>query len=53
MTLEIRLAPTGASTFKMQVESSGVNLTTLTNPASVTLTAGNDTGTTQVAAQFD
>jgi hypothetical protein len=52
MTLEIRIAPTGASACKMQVEPFGVNLTKLTNPAAITLTIGNDSGTTQVAADF-
>jgi len=44
--LELRLAPTGTNAYTIQAEASGVDLTTLTNPMAVTLTIGNNSGTT-------
>ena len=48
--LEIRIAPTGAEAYRIHVMASGVNLTALTNPVPVTLTIGNNAGTTAVTA---
>ena len=50
--LEIRIAPTGADAYEIEVKASGVKLSALTNPVPVTLTIGNNTGTAEVAAEF-
>jgi len=48
----MRIAPLGGSSYQIQVDASGVDLTGLTNPVSVTLTIGSNTGTTSVTAHF-
>jgi hypothetical protein len=49
---QIRISPAGAGAYQIQVEASGVNLSGLTNPVTVSLTIGNNTGKTSVNAQF-
>jgi len=51
VALQIRLAPVGAGTYSIQLDASGVNLTGLTNPVAVTLSIGNNTGTTSMTVQ--
>lgn len=53
VALQIRIAPLGGNSYSIQVDASGVNLTGLTNPVTVTLTIGNNTGTTSVTADFE
>jgi YVTN family beta-propeller protein len=48
VALQIRLAPIGAGAYSIQVQGSGVNLTGLTKPVTVTLTIGGNTGTISV-----
>jgi uncharacterized repeat protein (TIGR03803 family) len=50
VSLQVRIAQQTANSYLVQVEASGVNLTTLTNPISVTLTLGANSATTQVNA---
>jgi uncharacterized repeat protein (TIGR03803 family) len=51
VALQFRLVQTGQQTWTIQAEGSGVDLSALQNPVTVTLTIGNSTGTTQVNAQ--
>ena len=51
-TLELRIAPKGANAYTIQAEGSGVDLTALTNPVAVTLTVGNNSGTTSTPPDF-
>jgi YVTN family beta-propeller protein len=51
VALQIRLAPVKASTYSIQVDASGVNLTGLGNTVAVTLSIGINRGTTSVTAQ--
>jgi 6-phosphogluconolactonase (cycloisomerase 2 family) len=50
--LEVQILPLGNNIFTFKAEGKGVNLTGLTNPVTVVLTIGDDTGSTAVAAQF-
>jgi DNA-binding beta-propeller fold protein YncE len=52
VSLEVQIVPLGNNIFTFKAEGKGVNLTGLTNPVTVVLTIGNDTGNTAVAAQF-
>ena len=52
VALQIRIVPLGGNSYSVQVDGSGVDLTGLTNPVTVTLTVGNNTGTTPVNADF-
>ncbi len=45
VTLAIRISQTGASSYELQVDASGVDLTMLTNPVTLTLALGNNNGT--------
>jgi len=51
--LEVQIWPLGNSSFELKAEGGGVNLLTLTNPVTVALTIGNDTGLTAVSAEHD
>lgn len=51
-TLQIIIKSTGASAYSFSADASGVDLTTLNNPVTVTLTVGIDSGTIPVTAQF-
>jgi hypothetical protein len=48
VALQLRLVQTGQQTWTIQAEGSGVNLSALQNPVTLTLTIGNNTGTIQV-----
>jgi 6-phosphogluconolactonase len=52
MDLSVQIVALGNNIFALAAESKGVNLTGLTNPVTVVLTIGNDTGSTAVTAQF-
>jgi uncharacterized repeat protein (TIGR03803 family) len=48
LALNVRMNPAGPNSYSLQVEASGVDLSSLTNPVPVTLSIGNNTGTVQV-----
>jgi hypothetical protein len=50
--LQVRISQTGPGSYLVQVDASGVNLSTLTNPVAVTLILGQNSGTAKVTAQF-
>ena len=52
VALQIRITLLRGQSYSIQVDASGVNLTGLTNPVMVSLTIGNNTGTTSVTARF-
>lgn len=49
VTLNIRISQSGANLYTLQVDASGVDLTALKKPVTVTLALGNNSGTTQVS----
>ena len=51
-TLQIRISQTGANSYRVLVDASGPDLTNATNPVAVTLTIGQNSGTTEVKADF-
>ena len=53
MSLEVQIVPLGNKIFTFKAEGKGVNLTSLTNPVTVLLTIGDDTGSTAVAARSE
>jgi hypothetical protein len=52
VSLEIQIVPLGNNIFTFKAEGKGVNLTGLTNPVTVALTIGINSGTTKVTAEF-
>ena len=52
VSLEVQIVPLGNNIFIFKAEGRGVDLTGLTNPVTVVLTIGDDTGSTAVTAQF-
>ena len=46
VNLEVRIRPLDKNSFTFKAEGKGVDLSALTNPVTVVLTIGNDTGTT-------
>jgi Beta-propeller repeat len=52
VSLRVRVNPRGRSKYTFQAEGSGANLNGIVNPVTVTLTIGNDTGTTHVNAEI-
>jgi DNA-binding beta-propeller fold protein YncE len=52
VNLQFQIVPLGNNIFTFMAEGTGVNLTGLTNPVTVVLTIGDDTGSTAVSAQF-
>ena len=46
VNLKVRIAPLGNNSFTLRARGMGVDLSTLTNPVTVALTIGNDTGST-------
>ena len=50
--LSFQIVPLGNNIFVFTAEGKGVNLTGLTNPVTVVLAIGMDSGTTTVTAQF-
>jgi DNA-binding beta-propeller fold protein YncE len=51
--LEMRIIPLGNNIFTFKAEGKGVDLTDLTNPVTVVLTIGTDSGSTDVTAEFE
>jgi hypothetical protein len=49
--LSVQIVALGNNIFALAAESKGVNLTGLTNPVTVVLTIGNDTGSTTAIAR--
>ena len=52
VSLSIQIVPLGGNSYQFKATGSPVDLTTITNPVTVTLTIGNDTGTAPVYADF-
>ena len=52
VSLEVQIVPLGNNIFIFKAEGTGVDLTGLTNPVTVVLTIGIDSGGTAVTAQF-
>ena len=48
VSLDVRISQRGVNPYELQFETSGVDLTSLPNPVTVTLTLGNNNGTTEV-----
>jgi 6-phosphogluconolactonase (cycloisomerase 2 family) len=51
--LEAQIVPLGNNIFTFKAEGKGVDLTDLTNPVTVVLTIGTDSGSTDVTAEFE
>ena len=51
VSLEVQIVPLGNNIFTFKAEGTGVDLTGLTNPVTVVLTIGIDSGTTAVMAR--
>jgi hypothetical protein len=52
VTLEAQIVPLGNNSFQFKAEAQPVDLTALSNPVTVTITIGDDAGTSSVAADF-
>ena len=52
VSLQVQIVPLGNNIFTFKAEGAGANLTGLTNPVTVVLTIGNDSGSTTTTAQF-
>ena len=52
VSLQVQVVPLGNKSFTFKAEGTGANLTGLTNPVTVVLTIGNDSGNTTTTAQF-
>jgi DNA-binding beta-propeller fold protein YncE len=52
VSMQVQIVPLGNNIFTFNAEGTGVDLTGLTNPVTVVLTIGDDTGSTAVTAQF-
>jgi hypothetical protein len=52
VSLQVQIVPLGNNIFAFKAEGTGVNLTGLTNPVTVVLTIGIDSGSTAVTAQL-
>jgi len=52
VSLEVQIEPRGNNSFTFKAEAAGVDLSRLTNPVTVVLTIGDDSGSVQVAAEF-
>ena len=52
VSLEVRIMATGAGVYRIHVEASGMDLTGLTNPVTVSLGIGKNAGTMPVTAHF-
>jgi hypothetical protein len=53
VTLEVKITPLGSDTFEFKAEGKGADLTGVENPVTVTLTIGDDRGTTTVFAELE
>ena len=51
--LKAQIVPLGNNIFTFNAEGKGVDLTGLTNPVTVVLTIGTDSGSTAVRAEFE
>jgi DNA-binding beta-propeller fold protein YncE len=52
VSLQVQIVPLGNNIFTFKAEGAGANLTGLTNPVTVVLTIGNNSGSTTTTAQF-
>jgi len=52
VALEIRISPVSSTQFRFQAEGTAAYLSGIANPVVVTLTLGDDSGTTSVTAQM-
>ena len=52
VSLQVQIVPLGNNMFTFKAEGTGVDLTGLTNPVTVVLTIGIDSGTTTATAVF-
>jgi hypothetical protein len=52
VSLQVQIVPLGNNIFTFKAEGTGVDLTGLTNPVTVVLTIGIDSGTTTATAEF-
>jgi hypothetical protein len=52
VSLDVQIVPLGNNIFTFKAEGTGANFTGLTNPVTVVLTIGINTGSTTVTAQF-
>ena len=52
VSLQVQIVPLGNNIFTFKAQGTDVDLTGLTNPVTVVLTIGNNTGSTTVTAQF-
>jgi hypothetical protein len=52
VSMQVQIIPLGNNIFTFNAQGAGVDLTGLTNPVTVVLTIGDDTGSTAVTAQF-
>lgn len=48
VSLQVRLSQTGTASYEMQIDATGVDLSSIPNPVRVTLTLGSNNGTTAV-----
>ena len=53
VSLEVQIEPRGNNSFTFKAEAAGVDLSRLTNPVTVVLTIGDDSGRVVVAAEFE
>lgn len=53
MELEVVIRPRRGGSFELKVEAEGANLTGTVNPVPVSLTIGEDAGSTLVRAEFE
>ena len=53
VAVEFRINPVGGNSYTLQAEGSGANLTGISNPVTVTLTIGDDAGSTQITATIN
>jgi len=52
VSMKVQIVPLGNNIFTFNAVGTGVDLTGLTNPVTVVVTIGDDTGSTAVTAQF-
>jgi len=52
VSMKVQIVPLGNNIFTFNAQGTGVDLTGLTNPVTVVVTIGDDTGSTAVTAQF-
>ncbi len=52
VSMQVQIVPLGNNIFTFNAQATGVDLTGLTNPVTVVVTIGDDTGSTAVTAQF-